>query len=62
MLFLTLIIHILVGTTLAGSGLIAALTLGFDSAQSLIISGAVGFLVGFPVSWFVAREIRGRVK
>jgi len=62
MLFLTLIIQIFVCTTFAGSAIIAALTLGFDSAQTLIVSGVLGFLVAFPVSWYVAREISARVK
>lgn len=62
MLFLTAIIHIFVGTTLAGSAIIAALTMGFDSAQALIASGALGFLAAIPVSWYVAREISARVK
>jgi len=62
MLFLSLAIHIFVGTTLAGSAIIAALTLGFDTVQPLVISGAVGFLAAFPRSWCLAKEIQTRVK
>ena len=62
MLFLTLAIHIFVGTTLAGSASIAALTLGFDTAPALVISGAVGFLAALPLSWYIAKEIQTRVK
>lgn len=62
MLFLTFIIQIFVGTTFAGSAIVAALSMGFDSAQTLILSGAVGFLAAIPVSWYVAREISARVK
>jgi len=62
MLFLSLAIHIFVGTTLAGSAIIAALTLGIDTVQPLGISGAVGFLVAFPLSWYIAKEIQTRVK
>ena len=62
MLFLALAIHIFVGTILAGSALTAALTLGFDTARPLVISGAVGFLAAFPLSWYIAKEIQARVK
>ena len=61
MLFLTLAIHIFVGTTLAASANIAALTLGFDTAQPLVISGVAGFLVAFRLSGYIAKEIQTRV-
>lgn len=57
MLSLMLIIHIFVGSTIAGSFIIAALTMGFDTAQPLVISGLVGFVVSFPASWWIARAV-----
>ena len=57
MLQLFLIIHIFIGSTLAGAGVIVALTLGLDTAIPLIASAAIGFLIAFPVSWLVAKKI-----
>ncbi len=54
---LFLIIHIFIGSTLAGSAVIAALTLGLDTAQPLLIAALLGFLLSIPVSWLVARKI-----
>ncbi len=59
MLALTLIIHLFVGATLAGSAVILALVLGLDTLTPILIAAAVGFLVGFPISWFVAKRIGG---
>lgn len=57
MLALTLILHIFLGSTIAGSFIIAALTLGYDTAQPLIVAGLVGFVVSFPASWWIARRL-----
>lgn len=57
MLQLALIIHIFIGSTLAGAGVILALTLGANSALPLIASALIGFLIAFPVSWVVAKKI-----
>ncbi len=54
---LFLIIHIFIGSTLAGSAVIAALTLGLDTLRPLLIAALLGFLVSIPVSWLVARKI-----
>lgn len=62
MLPLFLIVHIFVGATLAGSAIIVALTLGFDTLQPVLWSGILGFLLAFPVSWFVAKEIDARTR
>ena len=54
---LVLIIHIFIGSTLAGSAVIAALTLGFTTLVPILIAAGVGFLAAFPVSWIVAQKI-----
>ncbi len=58
MFWLFLIVHIFVGSTLAGSAIVAALVMGLDTMWPIIIAAAIGFAVAFPVSWFVARAIR----
>ena len=54
---LILILHIFIGATLAGSGVVVALVLGFDTLAPILVAGALGFLAAFPISWLVAREI-----
>lgn len=59
MLGLFLIVHIFVGAVLAGSAVIAALLLGFDTLQPLVIATLLGLVVSIPVSWTVAKRISG---
>ncbi len=54
---LILILHIFIGATLAGSGVVVALVLGFDTLAPILVAGVLGFLAAFPISWLVAREI-----
>jgi hypothetical protein len=54
---LALILHLFIGTTLAGCAMIAALTMGYDTMYPVVISALVGFFVAFPVSWYVARAL-----
>lgn len=54
---LILILHIFIGSTLAGSAVIAALTLGYDTLTPILITAALGFVAAFPVSYAVARRI-----
>lgn len=54
---LILILHIFIGSTLAGIGVVAALAAGMDTLNPILISAALGFLVAFPVSWGVAGQI-----
>jgi predicted PurR-regulated permease PerM len=59
MLPLVLIIHIFLGSTLAGSAIVAALTLGYDTLTPILIAAAVGFIAGIPASWAIARRLLG---
>ncbi|MGB7318595.1 MAG: CTP synthetase [Planktotalea sp.] len=47
----------LIATTLAGSFIVAALTMGYDTLQPLLIAAAIGGLVALPVTYFVAKAI-----
>lgn len=58
MLPLFLIVHIFVGTTLAGSAVVAVLVVGLDTWQPLVLAAILGFLASFPISWIVARKLR----
>ncbi|WP_323785163.1 CTP synthetase [Thalassovita sp.] len=57
MLRLGFILHLFIGSTLAGSAMIAALVLGFATLQPILLSALVGFVAAFPVTYFVSRAI-----
>jgi hypothetical protein len=54
---LALILHLFIGSTLAGSAIIAALVIGQDSARMIVMAAVVGFFAGFPVSYLVAKKL-----
>jgi hypothetical protein len=59
MLPLALLIHIFLGSTLAGSAIVVALTLGYDTWVPITVAGIGGFVLGFPASWAVAKRLAG---
>ncbi len=50
-------LNIIIGTTLAGTGVIAALVMGFDDMTGVLAGAAFGFVVSLPVTWLIARQI-----
>ncbi|ANP35828.1 MULTISPECIES: CTP synthetase [Rhodobacterales] len=54
---LAFILHLFIGSTLAGSAVVAALATGQDSLQPILIAAALGFIAAFPVTWLVARKL-----
>jgi hypothetical protein len=52
-------VFILAGTVLAGSAVIAALTIGRDSASDIIIAAVAGAALGLPAAWLVSRQLEG---
>lgn len=57
---LTLILHIFLGSTLAGSAVIAVLAMGYTSSWTTILIAAIAwFVAAFPVSYLVARKLEG---
>ena len=57
MVWLYLILHLFIGSTLAGSFVIAGLTMGYDTLSPILIAAVFGFVVAFPVSWVVAKTL-----
>ena len=57
MLRLALILHLFIGSTLAGIGVIAALVSGLDTLNPILISAAAGFILSVPVTWLVTRQL-----
>lgn len=57
MLRLTMILFSMISTALAGTAIIAALTMGWVDLTSIVVAAVLGFVLAIPVSWFVARQI-----
>ena len=54
---LTLILFSIISTSLMGTGLVVALTMGLDTLPPILVAAAIGFVLAIPVSWLVARQI-----
>ena len=57
-MFLVLIVHLFLGSTLAGSAIVAGLTMGYDTLQPVLIAALIGWLVSIPATIYVAKVIR----
>ena len=60
MLRLGLILHLFIGSTVAGSAVIAALVMGQDTLRPILIAALAGFILSFPVTFFVTRAVVSR--
>jgi len=58
MVWLTVILHLFIGATLAGIGIVVALVAGQGSALVLGAAVLAGFLLAFPVAWIIARAMQ----
>ena len=54
---LTLILFSIISTSLMGTGIVLALTMGMDTLTPILVAAALGFVLAIPVSWLVARQI-----
>jgi predicted PurR-regulated permease PerM len=54
---LTLILFSIISTSLMGTGIVVALTMGLDTLTPILVAAALGFVLAIPVSWLVARQI-----
>ena len=57
MLRLLLPMYAVIGTTVAGILMIAALASGYDTTQPIIIAVIAGFVIGLPVSWVITKKL-----
>ncbi|SFO40194.1 hypothetical protein SAMN04487859_14113 [Roseovarius lutimaris] len=57
MLRLGLILHLFIGSTLAGSAIIVALVMGQDTMTPILIAALLGFLIAIPATWVVTKMI-----
>ncbi len=49
--------YAVIGTTVAGILMVAALASGYDTTQPIIIAVVVGFVIGLPVSWVITKKL-----
>ena len=57
MLRLASILYSVIGTTLAGSFMIAGLTLGYDTLYPILLAVALGAVVALPITWIISKKI-----
>ena len=57
MLRLASMLYSIIGSTLAGVGVIAVLASGYDTLAPILISAAVGAVLAVPVTLIVAKKI-----
>ncbi|WP_424944771.1 CTP synthetase [Aliiroseovarius crassostreae] len=58
MLRLTAVIYVLLGATVAGILIVAALTMGLDTGKPIVYAAIIGFIVALPISWVVAGKLK----
>ncbi|SHK91321.1 hypothetical protein SAMN05444414_102241 [Roseovarius marisflavi] len=57
MLQLGFILHLFIGSTLAGVAVISALVMGHDTMTPILIAAALGFLIAIPVTILVTKML-----
>jgi hypothetical protein len=62
MLKLAATIYIMVGSMLAGSFVVAALTIGRMDAVSISVAAVLGALAALPVAWIVAAKLNKAIR
>jgi len=55
---LAMVLFAIIGTTLAGIGVVIVLTLGYFGVTPIIAGAAAGAVLGIPASWIVAGKLR----
>ncbi|MCO6409782.1 MULTISPECIES: CTP synthetase [Hoeflea] len=62
MLKLAAMIYIIVGSMLAGSFVVAALTMGRMDALSISVAAVLGAVAALPVAWIVAGRLNKAIR
>lgn len=50
-------LHFVIGATLAGVAVVAALVSGQDTLRPILIAAGLGYLISFPIAWLVTKKI-----
>lgn len=54
---LVMVLYSMIATAMAGTGVIAVLSMGYGTLWPILIAAAVGAALALPVAWVVARQI-----
>jgi hypothetical protein len=54
---LAFILFFMVSVTLMGIGVLTMLVTGNYTQEALLAAAAIGFVLAFPVTWFLARKL-----
>jgi hypothetical protein len=54
---LTLVLFSMISTSLMGTAIVIALTMGMDTLTPILIAAGVGFVLAVPAGWLLARQI-----
>ncbi|KAF0115203.1 MAG: hypothetical protein FD150_1111 [Rhodobacteraceae bacterium] len=57
MLRLMMILYSMIATAMAGTAVIAVLSMGYVNLWPILIAAALGAALAVPISWAVARQI-----
>ena len=55
---LSLLLFIVIGATLAGIGVVVALSLGWYEVMPIVATAAAGAALALPLSWYVAGQLK----
>ena len=58
MLRLTSLLYSIIGTTLAGIGVVVAVTMNLYDVQSIVVAAAIGAVAALPVSRLVSKKLQ----
>lgn len=54
---LALLLFIVIGASIAGVLIVAALVAGLDTSRPILVAALAGFAIAVPVSWVVAQKL-----
>lgn len=54
---LVMVLYSMIATAMAGTGVIAVLSMGYGTLWPILGAAAVGAALALPVAWVVARQI-----
>ncbi|MCC5989023.1 MAG: hypothetical protein JJT95_15205 [Pararhodobacter sp.] len=54
---LALVLFMVLGVTMAGIGVVVALSLGWYEVNAIVATATIGAVIAVPLSWMVARRL-----
>lgn len=57
MSWLVIVLHLFIGSTLAGSLIIAALVMNAGTIPMLLGAAVLGYVIAVPISWVLAKRL-----